>query len=171
MDGDGSVTEPGELIEKLGADSELQESWHTYCLIGDALRGEAIRSAGFVSRVMDALEHEPTVLAPPQSRRRRSSGFADRLLPVAASVMGVAVVGWIALSLDQGEAHPPAAARPLAAGPASLASAPAPASVGSPIDTHREYVFIHQASSRNGPLPGLAQYIRSVSEIQPDGRQ
>jgi sigma-E factor negative regulatory protein RseA len=76
--------------------------WGTYCLIGDTLRGDRAGSDDFVARVMAGLDGEPTVLAPrsaPSGATQR--GLAHRLMPIAASVMGVAAVGLVAASLYQ----------------------------------------------------------------------
>lgn len=173
MDGHRAEAGPDEIIDLLGKDSELRERWHSYCLIGDALRSEPKLGGDIATRVMDALTDEPTALSPPRARARAvgraKSGFLDRALPLAASLMGVAAVGWVAMTVyaDRDEQAPAVAAV------ASLKEAPSTiervASAPVVSETHQEYVFIHQASSRNGPIPGVAQYVRSVSELQTGG--
>jgi sigma-E factor negative regulatory protein RseA len=38
-------------------------------------------------------------------------------------------------------------------------------------DAHRKYVFVHQAMSGGGPIPGAVQYVRTVSEARGDVRR
>ena len=80
------------VFESIKRDAGLREDWERYCLIGDVLRDESSLSAGFTDKVMASLDGEPTVLAPV---RRERSAWAARLMPIAASVMGVAAVGWL----------------------------------------------------------------------------
>lgn len=167
LDGHADAEACDATLARLGTDSDLRERWDTYCLIGDAMRGDAMRPSGFVAGVMEALEAEPTVLAPVNPRPKPSgeAGWSHRLLPIAASVMGVAVVGWIAASLGGDREASSRAVQPVAA--VALAVPARHQTVArQDIDPHREYVFIHQASSLNSPLPGVAQYVRSVSEVQ-----
>jgi sigma-E factor negative regulatory protein RseA len=57
-------------------DGTRHEAWHTYHLIGDAMRGEQMQaealSPGFSARLSEKLALEPTVLAP----HRRTSKTA-----------------------------------------------------------------------------------------------
>ena len=168
MDGDTGVSGSSELIQRVGGDSELDEHWHAYCLIGDALRGEKSLASDFVPRVMEALEKEPTVLAP-VSPSKRHGGRANRWMAVAASVMGVAVVGWMALTVNQDATEPSRAVQ-------AVASVKQPTKVVQPVsatadvvDAHREYLFIHQVSTHSGQIPGVARYVRSVSEVGTGG--
>jgi len=73
-------------------DPELQDSWRLYAVIGDCLRGESMSPRDSASAVMARLRHEPVVLAPrPAARGRHHPSLA-----LAASLAGVAVVGWLA---------------------------------------------------------------------------
>ena len=168
MDGDDSVAESGKLIDRLASDSELRERWSAYCLIGDTIRGQSSCSPEFSARVMGALDDELTVLAPPRRApaKSRQSGVFDRVLPIAASAMGVAAVAWIALSLNASPTPPKLSAQPLASVDRGSALVERVAVGVAPTDSHHEYVFIHQASSGNGRIPGVAPYVRSVSEVQ-----
>jgi len=169
MDGDPAMDRPDDVLARLGTDSELRECWQTYCLIGDAMRGERVDAEGFVSRVMGALDDHPTVLAPVRRRTLEKGLLPQRLLPLAASVMGVAAVGWIATSIGTSDK----ASEPRAVQAVAQVASPLPvrnSATVAAVDPHREYVFVHQASSRNSPLPGVAQYVRSVSEVQGGGR-
>jgi sigma-E factor negative regulatory protein RseA len=154
------------ILESLRQDQTMREKWGTYCLIGDALRGEARGATDLATRVLARLDAEPTVLAP--TLRPRVAAHATRLgrvvLPVAASVMGVTAVGWVVQSLQPGAAPIDVAATP--AGKASGMVA-AGALATSPEDPLRSYVFAHQALAGGSPIPGVAQFVRTVTE----GRQ
>lgn len=178
LDGDLEEHSVRTTLEGLRRDGTLRKDWEAYCLIGDALRGECAVAPDFVSRVMASIESEPTVIAPGSAaamQRRRSVWQA--LLPVAASVMGVAAVGWVASALYSGEksATPVVAVQRLASTPIASAAVPA-ATVRAPVeadaeDRHREYVFAHQAMTAGGPIPGVVQYVRTVSDSRQDARQ
>lgn len=63
MDGDLS---DAELLNELGQDSDLQDTWGRYHLIGDAMRGDlpVNLQLDLSDSIMAALEDEPTILAP-----------------------------------------------------------------------------------------------------------
>ncbi|MCB1890170.1 MAG: anti-sigma 24 factor [Rhodocyclaceae bacterium] len=170
LDGDVDADALARLVARLGSDSELRERWDTYCLIGDAMRGDAAAPSGLVTGVMAALETEPTILAPARTEASDGAGWSQRVLPIAASVMGVAVVGWMAMTLGNDREAAPSAVQSVARISQPESRPVQPVASRQAIDPHREYVFIHQASSRNSPLPGVAQYVRSVSEVQGVGR-
>lgn len=71
---------------------ELQDTWRLYAMIGDCLRGESMAPRDLASAVMARLRDEPVVLAPRPAARSRPRPF----LALAASLAGVAVVGWLA---------------------------------------------------------------------------
>jgi sigma-E factor negative regulatory protein RseA len=52
------------LFTSIKAGRESAESWATYHLIGDVMRGNPAFSPGFQQRLMQKLEKEATVLAP-----------------------------------------------------------------------------------------------------------
>lgn len=161
------------VFDALKQDSSLRTDWDAYCLIGDALRGDRACAPDFVSRVMAGLDDEATVLAPravaPQAAR---AGYWRTVMPLAASLMGVAAVGWVAHALyaDPAEATGVAVAAPRGpAGEVQVAAVrpPSPAPVAA--DPHREYVFVHQAMTGGGPIPGAIQHVRAVSDVRQDG--
>lgn len=180
LDGDLEEHSIRTTLEGLRRDEQLRKEWDAYCLIGDVLRGECNGRPDFVSRVMSSLEDEPVVLAPGAIAGGTRRSVWQAMLPIAASVMGVAAVGWVASALyssDKG-ATPVFAAQQRAA-TAAVASAAVPVSasakvVATPVslteDPHREYVFAHQSMTAGGPIPGAVQYVRSVSDSQ-DSRQ
>lgn len=76
-------------------DESLRKDWQVYALIGDRLRGETLVAGDLVGDVMARLREEPVVLAPRKQLSRQSQ---HPLLALAASVAGIAVVAWLALS-------------------------------------------------------------------------
>lgn len=145
------------LLTAMHNDAELRTAWDGYHLIGDALRRSPDLHVDLTSRVMDELRHEPTVLAP---RARPARGALRYGAALAASLTGVAVVGWLALqpmqpspSLQQ--------KTPFAAGlPTKLAAATTTVANAGRM---QEYLMAHQAYSPSNRFDGGAGYIRTVS--------
>ncbi len=163
LDGDLDERACGAVLDSMRHEAGLKSQWDDYCLIGDVLRGENNGSIDFTARVMAGLEAEPTVLAPVRQTERREKPFIRALLPIAASVMGVAAVGLVAASLYRQEAPAPQ----LAAGSAQVqlvnAAGVRPAAAPA-ADPMREYLLAHQGLSRGGPMPAGVQYIRTVAD-------
>ena len=169
LDGDLDEQATRKVFDDLKRDPDLRRDWEAYCLIGDVLRGDRDGSDDFVARVMANLDAEPTVLAP---RAAPASATGHRLwqslMPIAASVMGVAAVGLVAATLYKQDAPAPQ----LVAGSSAVKVVNATASVR-PVgqsgsgDGMREYLFAHQGLSRGGPLPAGVQYVRTVSDQRP----
>jgi len=94
MDGELDESTRRVTADELLNKDEARNTWARYHLISDTLRQHlpAGMDRQFSSRVMAALEDEPTVLAPSTSQ---ASPLARRLagLAVAASVAAVAVMG------------------------------------------------------------------------------
>ncbi|TAH42134.1 MAG: anti-sigma 24 factor [Betaproteobacteria bacterium] len=177
LDGDLEEQAMKPVFDGLQRDSELRREWEAYCLIGDSLRGERTNSSDFVSRVMAGLEEEPTVLAP-RGRSLASAANQSRwrsLMPIAASVMGVAAVGLVVSSLYSGQER---SVTPGAGGAAVVAAAPVARLIAPAVqagaaqraseDLHREYLFAHQSVVGGGPVPAALQYVRSVSNLRED---
>lgn len=159
MDGELEPHELSEPLSALEADREARESWRTYHLISDALRGDAILSADCSRRVSQRLAREPALVAPlpgPVREPAQARWFVPSAL--AASVAAVAFVGWVALT-----------PRPA---PTVVANAPVP-----PVKEHiveparvpvtratQDYLLAHQAFSPRNSLQGMAPYVRSVSD-------
>ena len=98
---DGQIQETDSLtINDVYSDGAMLEKWQRYHVIGDVMRGESVNEAdtGLLNRIADALEDEPTVLAPRSKRQslkdnvvtlfKQSSQFA-----VAAGVAAVMILG------------------------------------------------------------------------------
>ncbi|MFQ1655103.1 RseA family anti-sigma factor [Aeromonas veronii] len=79
MDGDLS---DAEVLNELEMDSDLQDTWGRYHLIGDAMRGDlpVNLQLDLSDSIMAALEDEPTILAP------KPVEMAPVLQPVVAPV-------------------------------------------------------------------------------------
>lgn len=107
VDGELSLEEQQQLINRMCHDETLKRAWEQYHAIGDSLRGGISEKmpVDFAQSVMSAIESEPLILAPnsrtqelsqdttrqhvkPNSFGRRVAGFA-----IAASVATAAVVG------------------------------------------------------------------------------
>ena len=100
MDSELDDAELGRLFP-LAEQPGRREDWQNWHLIGDTLRGNACGSR-LAARVALQLADEPTVLAP---RRRPAARW---VLPMAASVAAVALVGWSALHLQATSSTAPA---------------------------------------------------------------
>lgn len=156
MDGEVEDNEALAQVARLKQDAGLRQTWETYHVIGDALRGETGHAPGFMNRFSAALEQEPTVLAP----RRPAARLTVRrvALSLAASFGGVALVAWLALSNNP--------INPLTPGDGQLAGKPAvPMTLaGSPANgAVNDYIMAHQQFSPSTAMQGLAPYIRTVS--------
>mgnify|MGYP001466663509 CR=1 FL=1 len=146
------------LLTALHSDTNLRTVWSDYHLIGDALRRSPDLQADLTGRVMDALREEPTVLAPRVRPERIRYAAA-----LAASLAGVAVVGWLALQPMQ-----PTLWLPQHASLAAVSAArPAPVVVAAVSIANagrmQEYLLAHQAYSPINRLDGGAGYVRTVS--------
>lgn len=99
VDGEESLDVQTSLYKKMQSDHDLQMAWKNYHMIGDVMRGNALLSQDFQQRLLQALDEQPTVIAPAATRHHRS--WINRqvsLLSMAASVAAVGFVAWITLS-------------------------------------------------------------------------
>ena len=155
IDGELGSPETEGCLARLDVDREFRETWGVYHLIGDALRGHA--GQGLPPSFAERLAAEPTVLAP-----QRSAPPAPRsvwyVLSAAASVAGVALVGWMALPLFE-PPTPIATSRPA---PAVAAVDVKPAAVLA--QGVNDYLLAHQRFSPSSVMGGMAPYVRTVSE-------
>ncbi|MGD8483366.1 MAG: sigma-E factor negative regulatory protein, partial [Thioalkalispiraceae bacterium] len=91
---DGEETHTDDVLSRIKQDDELRQRWQRYHLISDAMKGylDGPSYPDISARVSQALDNEPTVLAPRHKSSRfqhwykQAAGFA-----VAASVATVAV--------------------------------------------------------------------------------
>ena len=136
------------LLAVLHSEKNLRASWDTYVLIGDSLRDSTELATNLTADVINALRNEPTILAVPA---RRAPAVLRSAAALAASLAGVAVVAWLALSptTSQTTIAPSARAPKAAAVPTS--------------ERMQEYLMAHQAYSPSSRIQGGASYIRTVS--------
>jgi sigma-E factor negative regulatory protein RseA len=144
MDGELELDQiPG--LERVMKDDDARACWQTYHLIGDVMRGEKPASGQFVARVSAVLAEEPTVLAPKPARP--SSAARNRMfaLSAAASLAGVALVGWLAFK--GGISDPNGSAGDLASDDREV----------------RDYLHAHQEYSPTAGMHGVGAYVRTVA--------
>lgn len=158
--------------ESKAGDGEARDTWRLYHLIGDAMRDTPVLSAGFAARVSAKLAAEPTVLSPNRIKPQPRKWFA---MPAAAaaSLAGIALVGWLAFAPQRQGAPSPAsmAQAPAAASPVlSPAGQTKPAIVPLPSATP-DYLLAHQGFSPRVSLQGMAPYARTVSDQVNEGRK
>jgi sigma-E factor negative regulatory protein RseA len=153
--------------ESKTGDGEARETWRLYHLISDAMRDTPLLSAGFAARVSEKLAAEPTVVSPNRIRPQPRRSFA---MPAAAaaSLAGVALVGWLAFAPQQQGAPSPASVAQAPAMPP--ASDTRPRIVPLPSATP-DYLLAHQGFSPRVSLQGMAPYARTVSDQVNEGRK
>ncbi|MEN3110090.1 sigma-E factor negative regulatory protein [Uliginosibacterium paludis] len=163
VDGEADEQDGASVMRELAGEASVRQDCELFWLIGDALRSPQQTGLGvdLTARIMDALESEPTVLAPRRQVLRTAPAGKDRWLPAAAAVAGVAVAAWMSFSLlapaRQEVARPMAVAAPVANDPK-----PVQLVVGG----EQAYYMAHQASTIGAPIGGVAQYIRTVGDEQ-----
>lgn len=181
---DGEL-EPHEVIPVIRAvlnEEAAHEAWQDYALIGDQLRGESHVATDMSAAVMARVREEPVVLAP----RNLSPAQRHRpLLALAASVAGVAVVGWLALAGTPGNSGLSGRSGYLAAvSPAPTFASARPASVLAQAEVHRpaaastpairgdmsEYLLAHHTQSSSFRFGDGSQQVRTVSLVTAPGR-
>ena len=154
LDGELEAHEAPRLWADIKAGSDLRRRWGDYQSIGAALRREEPVALDLTARVMRSLADEPVVLAPRPPARRQWQGSAFAL---AASIAGVAVVGWLALAQQASSPDRPRIVR-LEGPPASAVAAPRQG-----LGEYQEYLLAHQANAPGLHMQGGAQHIRTVS--------
>lgn len=157
------------LLAATTRDCELRNAWKAYALIGDQLRKEPGAAHDMTAEVMARIREEPVVLAPRKLPARKPQ---HPVFALAASVAGVAVVGWLALSLN-GPA--PATDSKFVAVPPQPTFAEAPraktpvlaASGGSAAGFLRndmsEYLVAHQTHASSFRLGDSTEHVRTVA--------
>jgi sigma-E factor negative regulatory protein RseA len=169
LDGELDSDAVGRICGRLRDDVELRQTWETYALIGDALRGTAttgMSRAAFAAR----LASEPTALAPRASTTARPAARVARYsVSAAAGLAAVGFVGWMALPAFQTPGTEVAKAP--ASPPQEIAVAVAPAApVVPPAQGVSDYLLAHQRFSPAFAMQGVAPYVRTVSDEQAGGR-
>lgn len=106
LDGELSDEQARLVLRQLGASHGAQDTMHAYIAVGDALRGlhAGDMAPHLTSRVMAALDREPTVLAPLRKPRNRHTVMWLAAAAVSAITWGL----WQSLP-DHGPSIPMAA--------------------------------------------------------------
>jgi sigma-E factor negative regulatory protein RseA len=145
MDGELEGHEADRVIRACCSSEEHKDTWNTYHVIGEAIRGHSPGKAARPAGIMAALAKEPTVLAP--RARILETTFGRMALAAAASVATVGVVSWIG---TQGGAPGAPSGAIVKAVPASslavqpvAATAPAPATQPQVVDL-QDYLNAHR---------------------------
>lgn len=163
VDGEAEVHEICGLLAAMRTDADLRQSMSLYRLIGDSMRNEGSLDRDLLPGVMQALAEGPVVLAP----KIRQKAATRPLLALAASLAGVAVVGWLAIAPRLPE--PSLIARtelaaPVRVEPVTLARV---RSISPQVSggNMQEYLVAHQASVSSIQLSSAAGHIRTVSAV------
>ena len=171
MDGELEGKPAADMIDALEREGEALGAWRSYHLISDAMRDTQLLSAGFAARVAEKLAAEPTVLAPKRQtfglRAESRKKWVALPAAAAASLAGVALVGWLAFAPQQQGTSSPA---PLAQAPAASPAGGKPVIVPLPSATP-DYLLAHQGFSPRLSLQGMAPYARTVSDQVNEGRK
>ncbi|MBL8473559.1 MAG: sigma-E factor negative regulatory protein [Rhodocyclaceae bacterium] len=157
VDGALDETRAQQVAHALGRDERLRGNWALYHVIGECVRREPAAPAfDIASRVMQQLDAEPVVLAPPPARKAART----LMLPAMAAMLGMGAVAWVALSMYDG-----------ADGGRGLIAAAAPkveAHAAGPMQeaSLQEYLLAHQGVSPSTGMQGVAPYVRSVADVE-----
>lgn len=158
LDGELDGRDNPRLIERIESDERLREAWTRYHLIGQAMRAPQGLSVGddFARRVRQAIDREPTVLAPrarPGSStegRQRIVGFA-----LAASLAAVALMVGKSVMDHGGELYSNLVSTQVAA------TVPPSDSVAD--SQFSDYLLTHNETAYLVGSAGMLPYVRSVS--------
>jgi sigma-E factor negative regulatory protein RseA len=161
MDGELDESESRLLLSSLLRDDELRQAWRDYHLVGAVLRNEPLLTTDITAHVMAALESEPVILAPRNLSRGGRSDRSHGWMAMAASVAGMAFVGWMALIPPDSPSARTIAVSPVMAVVAE--SAPAQSA------RLQEYLVAHQAYSPRMSPQGGTRYVRTVSAQRSEG--
>ena len=170
MDGEAGQAEGHQAVLRLKQDDECLETWKTFHLIGDTMRGVPALRDDFSVRFHARIEQEPTLLAPRMVWRKP----ATLALSAAASLAAVSVVLSLVFTDNalqpqaQVAASPQSGATQVAAvpqsGPTQIVMLPQPVAAANQARVN-EYLMAHQEYSPSTTLQGVAPYVRTVSAI------
>lgn len=108
IDGEFDTQNADHLLIVAKSDGELRRAWNEYHMIGDVMRGDAVYYRNAASRILDALDAEPTVIAPAMANAAQvaiKQPFFKKTAfwSVAASVTAVMFVGLMLLQQQKAE--------------------------------------------------------------------
>jgi sigma-E factor negative regulatory protein RseA len=130
MDGELGGDESARVIRACCSSEEHKDTWNTYHVIGEAIRGQAPQTLARRAGVMAALAKEPTILAP--RTRLLETTFGRIALAAAASVATVGVVSWIGTQGGAPGVAAPTMVKVAPSGPAGIAIQPVAATAPAP---------------------------------------
>jgi sigma-E factor negative regulatory protein RseA len=161
MDGEAGQTETRQTMQRLKQNEECCETWKTFHLIGDIMRGDPPLEDDFMARFHARMEHEPTQLAPRMTWRKSTY----HALSAAASVAAVAVVLTVVFTDNPLQPQAPIAAAPKidAATVAQGVMQPRPVAAANQ-GKMNEYLMAHQEYSPSTAFQGVVPYVRTVAE-------
>lgn len=100
LDGELDSEQTETVLKTIARDDELQNQWELYHLIGDVMRDATADHHGHIAaRVASRLETEPALVATDVqviNKHRKKDAANKAWYSVAASLAGVAFVGWVA---------------------------------------------------------------------------
>lgn len=151
MDGEMFEDEAEVLLDQLKRHPQADQDWEIYHLIGDALRQpDCINCCSFSASFHQRLQAEPTLLAP---RRQPYDRIKHYAVSVAASVMVLALVAWLATGISSEQA-------------VRMADASLPQVVRPAAYQVDDYVMAHQEVSPSTDVQGVATFIHTVAVRQ-----
>lgn len=108
IDGEFDTQNADHLLIVAKSDGELRRAWNEYHMIGDVMRGDMVAHRNVASRILEALDDEPTVFAPAMVQAAKSDTkqpFFKKTAfwSVAASVTAVMFVGMMVLQQQKAE--------------------------------------------------------------------
>jgi len=179
LDGESELAEHKPLLDALANDTAARARLARYRLIGDGLRGEAVRAdaLGIADRVREQLQREPVVLAPrPRSAMPRIPRWWQPAagLAIAASVALLAV-GLMPKLLSDAPEQVPSSVQVVGVPVASPVFVSASASGthwthSDPVHESRltSYLADHSEVASQTGMPGIVPY---ASFISYDGKE
>jgi sigma-E factor negative regulatory protein RseA len=157
IDGEASPLETHQAMLRLKQEGECTETFDTFHLIGDVMRGAPLLKDDFMTRFCARMEQEPTQLAP----RVWVKKPARLAFSVAASLSAIGLV--LMLAVVDNPYRITGVARVETPSATQMATNERP-----PVAINQgkinEYLMAHQEYSPSTALQGLAPYVRTVSE-------
>lgn len=162
FDGELEIAAARRIVKAVARDAELRDAWQAYVLIGEQLRREDSAATDLTAAVMTKLRDEPVILAPgngvrPETQRQHP------LWALAASVAGVAVVGWLALSSDAPSSTMEYRMAAVPVAPTSVMATATVAPATPPRSDMREYLLAHQIQAATFRLGDSTEHVRTVT--------
>lgn len=156
MDGELCGEEAEILLARIKSNPLAREEWLTYHLIGDALRQPDYLPNNVSATFLERLRAEPTVLAPHTQSPSKSGLYA---MSAVASIMAMAFLAWLSLSIDNVQVIQQARQSPDA-----LRTATSKTSPNLPVnDSMKDYLLAHHEFSPSTDVRGASSYIRAVT--------